>query len=175
MKLNSLSLFVFQSALFAGVGAQLLSLLSDPPLHSAADNALRLFAYSGICLNLGATLTCTVILIIIGQMAVNRLPGFEQESRGYVQPRHNDLFKNRSEQRLLREHGWRGPYSILVAHVYFSFMLGSVCIFLQILIYIWMHEELVVAVPVSVASIFAMTALVWAAWIAALEFSRTAK
>lgn len=111
------------------------------------------------------------MLIIIGQMAVNRLPGFEQESQGFVQPRHNDLFKNRSEQRPLREHGWRGPYSILVAHVYFSFMVGSVCIVLQVLIYIWMHEDVVIAVPVSVAALFAMMALVSAVWIVVLELS----
>ncbi|KAG6919668.1 hypothetical protein DXG01_002611 [Tephrocybe rancida] len=58
-----------QTALLAGTEAQLIGSLpnrvADPP---ASDTALRFFAYSGLLLNLGATLSTILLLIAVASL-----------------------------------------------------------------------------------------------------------
>lgn len=132
----------------------------------AADTLLRILGYSGLLLNIGATLSAILLLIAVASLPTTARQVYTRCSHGY--PR--KLFENREDhvteltQRLLdgegetyvlRAFGIARGWGIMLQHCIISFVGGTVCVFLHIGIGIWLAESNLVAAIVMPVAVFA--------------------
>ncbi|KAF5375942.1 hypothetical protein D9615_008219 [Tricholomella constricta] len=154
------------TALLAGTEAQLLGSLPERPNNiSAADTTLRFFAYSGLLLNLGATLSTILLLIAVASLPTTARQVYVSCSHGY--PRkvfHNHqthlaelnkrLLDGHGETYILRAFGIARGWSFMLRHCIACFMGGCVCTFTHISINLWLSESTVVAAILMPAVFF---------------------
>ncbi|GLB42671.1 hypothetical protein LshimejAT787_1201200 [Lyophyllum shimeji] len=167
------------TALLAGIEAQLLSSLAElTPDSTAADRAVRFFAYSGLLLNLGATLSTILLLIAVASLptaarqiyvsCAHSYPRRIFHSHGSRKAELNQrLLEGNGETYLLRAFGIARGWGFMLRHCISCFMGGVMCTFVHISINLWLVEDTVVAgvvmpvvffsmVPPAVAFVFLM-------------------
>lgn len=153
------------TALLAGTEAQLIGSLAAPsPESTAADTALRFFAYSGLLLNLGATLSTILLLIAVASLPTAARQIYVSCSHSYPRrifhsanhPSHlaelnKRLLEGHGETYLLRAFGIARGWSFMLRHCIACFMGGVICAFTHISINLWLSESTVVAAVVMPA------------------------
>ncbi|KZV83717.1 hypothetical protein EXIGLDRAFT_777263 [Exidia glandulosa HHB12029] len=160
------------TALFAGVQSQLLGGLPDD-LGRASDTALRFFAYAGLFLNIGGTLSSVLLLIAVTSMPVTArhlyvscphsyprqmFPRRRQGDGDYPEWENNDaqrmLLNSEGDAQLLRAFGIARGWDIILFHCLLSFVGGAVFTFVQIAFTAWIAERTVIAALVLPFAIF---------------------
>jgi hypothetical protein len=149
-------IYLWQTALFAGVQAQLLGGLPDPADHpTASDTAVRFFAYTGLALNLGATLSSILLLVAVASLPTaaryiymkcdHGYPRkvFDNDSTHIVELNHH--LREHGEPYALRAFGIAKGWNIMLRHSVFGFLGGCICTFCHIGINVWLSESTVVA------------------------------
>lgn len=127
--------------------------MPNPP---ASDTALRFFAYSGLLLNLGATLSTILLLIAVASLPTAARQIYVSCSHGYPRkvfhshPTHvaelnKRLLDGHGETYILRAFGIARGWSILLKHCITCFMGGCTCVFIHIAINLWLSESTTVA------------------------------
>jgi len=162
------SAHITQTALLAGTEAQLIGSLADHgPEHTAADAAVRFFAYSGLLLNIGATLSTILLLIAVASLPIAARQIYISCSHGYPRKIHNGqashvselnkrLLEGHGETYLLRAFGIAKGWSFMLRHCMACFMGGVTCTFLHITINLWLSESTVVAAVLMPAVAFSI-------------------
>jgi len=157
-----------QTALLAGTEAQLISSLAPPtPDTTAANTALRFFAYSGLLLNLGATLSTILLLIAVAslptaarQIYVSCAHSYPrkvfQGHSSHVSELNKRLVQGYGETYVLRAFGIARGWSFMLRHCIACFMGGVMCTFMHISINVWLSESTVVAAVVMPAVVFSV-------------------
>jgi hypothetical protein len=165
--------------LFASLESQLLGLLPDrTPNPSAADTTLRFFAYSGLALNIGATIDAVLLLIAMTSLLTSARRLYLSCSHGYPRKLYESppdevesesesgilakfLLTLQGETLLLNSYGVAAGWGVLLWHCIFCFTSGCVCAYLHIGISLWLTESTLVAAIVmpSIAVAFALPRL----------------
>lgn len=154
-----------QTALFAGTEAQLLGNLPAGEDPTSADTAVRIFAYTGLLLNLGATLSAILLLIAVSSLPATARQVYISCSHGYPrQVFHNHtahiaelndrLLKGHGETYILRSFGIARGWGLLLRHCILCFISGCVCAFVHLGINLWLSETTLVAAIVMPALLF---------------------
>lgn len=145
-----------QTTLFAAVQAQLLIALPQS-LGRPVDTVLRFFGYSGLFLNLGATLSAILLLIAVASLPAAARGVYISCSHSYPRKLVHDphgshntdlnrlLLDRDGESQLLRAFGIARGWGILLRHCIFCFLGGWVCAFLHIVINLWLSQSHLVA------------------------------
>jgi hypothetical protein len=144
-----------QTALFAGVQTQMIAMF--PVDHSSAsDTTLRFFAYTGLALNLGATLSSILLLVAVVSLPTTARHIYMMCDHGYPRKlfEKDDAHILELNDRMLNGHGEtyaldafgiaRG-WSFMLRHCIFCFLGGCICIFLHIAITVWLTQSTLVA------------------------------
>ncbi|RDB21880.1 hypothetical protein Hypma_010997 [Hypsizygus marmoreus] len=154
------------TALLAGVEAQLLGSLPDRVEHPpASDTALRFFAYTGLLLNLGATLSAILLLIAVASLPTTARQIYMSCSHSYprkifhnhshhINELNNRMLEGHGETYILRAFGIARGWSFLLRHCVFCFMAGCICVFLHLSIGLWLSESTLVAAIIMPSAVF---------------------
>ncbi|EJD54559.1 hypothetical protein AURDEDRAFT_156342 [Auricularia subglabra TFB-10046 SS5] len=147
------------TVLFAGVQSQLIASLPNDD-HRGFDVALRFFAYGGLFLNLGDTLSAVLLLVAITSLPLSarylyvscqhsfprqmfRLDGSDPaREAGDLQ---DILLKRDSDTQLLRAFGIARGWATIMNHCILSFILGCVFTFIQVALTVWIAERVLAA------------------------------
>lgn len=144
-----------QTALFAGVQGQFLGRIPDTA-HPSANTAIRFFAYTGLALNLGATLSSILLLVAVASLPTAARHIYMTCNHGYprklfdkndahVAELNNQMLQGHGETYALRAFGIARGWNYILSHCIFCFMGGCICIFVHIGIDVWMSESALVA------------------------------
>jgi len=156
-----------QTTLFAGVQAQLLGSLPQPT-GFPADTVLRFFGYSGLFLNLGATLSAILLLVAVASLPAAARGVYITCSHSYPRRIFHDghgshvadlnklLLGRDGETHLLRAFGIARGWGILLRHCVACFLGGWVCAFLHISINLWLSQSNLVAALIMPSAVFAI-------------------
>jgi len=129
----------------------------DPNNHAlrnenpAAFKFLLLLAYSALMFNASATVASLIMIDALGALPL-RAKKWYQYGRTLSGGRTGDDY-------LLEQFGAGTRWTWARNHCIFSLVAGSWCIFLQIVLYVWLHEALSVAITLSV--VFAVCVSPW--------------
>ena len=156
-----------QTTLFAAVQAQLLIALPQS-LGRPVDTVLRFFGYSGLFLNLGATLSAILLLIAVASLPAAACGVYISCSHSYPRKLFHDphgshntdlnrlLLDRDGESQLLRAFGIARGWGILLRHCVVCFLGGWVCAFLHIVINLWLSQSHLVAALIMPSAVFAI-------------------
>ncbi|KAG5635017.1 hypothetical protein H0H81_012698 [Sphagnurus paluster] len=145
------------TALLAGTEAQLISSLPERPESPyAADTALRFFAYSGLLLNLGATLSTILLLIAVAslptaarQIYLSCAHGYPRqvfhEHPAHIKELNRRLLEGEGETYVLRAFGIARGWGLMLRHCIVCFMGGCLCSFVHISLSLWVTQSTLVA------------------------------
>ncbi|KAG5731729.1 hypothetical protein E4T56_gene741 [Termitomyces sp. T112] len=145
------------TALLAGIEAQLISNLPSPTVTPhASSTVLRFFAYSGLILNLGATLSTILLLIAVASLPTtarqiyvscpHSYPRNVFHRRAeYIDELNDHLIDGQGETYLLRAFGIARGWSFMLRHCIACFLGGCLCSFVHIGLGLWLEEGTVVA------------------------------
>ncbi|KAG6819500.1 hypothetical protein H0H93_011237 [Arthromyces matolae] len=146
-----------QTALLAGIEAQLIGSLPDrvdsPP---ASDTVVRFFAYSGLILNLGATLSTILLLIAVASLPTTARQIYVSCPHSYprkvfhghashISELNNRLLEGQGETYILRAFGIARGWSFMLRHCISCFLGGCLCTFVHISLNLWLSESRLVA------------------------------
>jgi len=123
------------AALFAAIEAQLIVLIKTPPDPNSAlrnSNAglfrfLLLLSYSGLAFNSAATVTSLIISDQLGEMPFRA----RKVKKGPVPD---------SAHALLKTYKVSKRWSWLIGYWYLLLFCGGGCVFMQVGVYVWLHE-----------------------------------
>lgn len=132
------------AALFAAVEAQLIVLIKTPPdpksslrdAHPEIFHFLLLVSYSAFSFNCAATVTSLIISDQLGEMPFHSR---ELKTTGKSDSAHDLLITYQVGRR------WKW----LVAYWYLLLFCGGGCVFVQIAVYIWLHEGNAVSIVMT--------------------------
>ncbi|EJD54558.1 hypothetical protein AURDEDRAFT_110147 [Auricularia subglabra TFB-10046 SS5] len=158
------------TVLFAGVQSQLLSSLPEDGGRSS-DVALRFFAYGGLFLNLGGTLSAVLLLLAITSVPVAARHIYVACKHSYprqmFRPHPNSadparesgeiqelLMHHDGDMRLLRAFGLARGWDLILNHCIASFILGCVFTFVQITFTAWIAERTLAAALILPTALF---------------------
>jgi len=164
------------TVLFAGVQAQLIGNLPGTT-GSALERTLAFFAYSGLLLNLGGTLSAVLLLIAITSVPISARHLYVSCSHGYPRKMfeldgriqdellgasdgarlHDILLKRDGEAQFLRAFGIARGWDVILRHCIFAFLAGCICTFLQIALTLWVVESTLIAaliMPIVALAVF---------------------
>ncbi|KAG6885177.1 hypothetical protein C0993_005261 [Termitomyces sp. T159_Od127] len=149
------------TALLAGIEAQLIS-ASLPDTDRPADTAVRFFAYSGLILNLGATLSTILLLIAVASLPTTARHIYVSCSHGY--PRrlfhrsdhdlNQRLLDGHGETYILRAFGIARGWSFMLRHCIACFLGGCLSSFVHITLNLWLTQSTVLAAILMPAAAF---------------------
>ncbi|KAG6844431.1 hypothetical protein H0H87_007033 [Tephrocybe sp. NHM501043] len=154
------------TALLSGTEAQLLGALPDRPSDpTPSDTALRFFAYSGLLLNLGATLSTILLLIAVASLPTTARQIYVSCSHSYprkifhghashVSELNRRLMEGHGETYILRAFGIARGWSFMLRHCIACFIGGCLCAFVHISLYVWIMESRLVAAILMPAVFF---------------------
>jgi hypothetical protein len=147
----------FQTALFAGVEAQMIGILPGAGDHpSASGIAIRFFAYTGLSLNLGATLSSILLLVAVASLPTAARQIYMTCNHGYprklfdkddahIGELNNRMLQGHGESYALRAFGIARGWNFMLRHCIFCFMGGCLCIFMHIGMNVWLSQSTLVA------------------------------
>ncbi|KAH7100149.1 hypothetical protein BKA62DRAFT_707760 [Auriculariales sp. MPI-PUGE-AT-0066] len=154
------------TALLAGVQAQLLGNLPDTG-HKASDKAIRIFAYAGLCANIGSTLSAVLLLLAITTVPTSARHLYVSCSHSYPRrlfstnttqpPDETDvdaqklLLNAQAEAQLLRAFGVARGFELMTQHCLITFLAGVICTFLQVGMAAWLQEGNAIGIVVLFA------------------------
>ncbi|EIM86850.1 uncharacterized protein STEHIDRAFT_168738 [Stereum hirsutum FP-91666 SS1] len=144
------------SALIVLLDAQLLTFMkAQPPLASRANvdqsvqDVMLGFVYSGLLLNIGATVSSLIITEMFGEMPLNA-------ARSDPETLHAQGRLSASTADLLARYGVSRGVRSITWHWFLSLFLGILCSMIGVLMYVWTTEPLVTRIVMTVVAVFSV-------------------
>ncbi|KAF8704704.1 hypothetical protein RHS03_05951, partial [Rhizoctonia solani] len=154
------------TALFAGVEAQLFNLIDETtgPTDSLTQ-AFRIFSYLGLLSNLLATTSALFVLERVSGLStrarrLSLLPNSLPRQVADGTPLPAELLHPLRETALLRAFGMDATWGYTIAMFYLFSIAGCLSVFVQLSLYLFIRESVVVAVVLTSVIMFGLTPLV---------------
>ncbi|KAG6811422.1 hypothetical protein H0H92_007530 [Tricholoma furcatifolium] len=154
------------TALLAGIEASLIGSLparvADPP---PSDTAIRFFAFSGLLLNLGATISTILLLIAVASLPTTARQIYVSCPHSYprkvfhgnashVSELNKRLLEGQGETYILRAFGIARGWSFMLRHCIACFLGGCLCTFVHVALSLWVTQSTLVAALLMPAVFF---------------------
>lgn len=150
------------ATLLASTECSFLSLIKDAADDSPlADSNLPLtktvttLTYIAIFLNVGAAWSSLRMIDILGKMPLLNAHREAILKKTSPETRRFSVTSNTTVSSAMRDHGLRGWWSLIAWHSVISLLLGSLCVVIQIAMYIWMQESKAVSIVTTAFALFA--------------------
>ncbi|TDL23926.1 hypothetical protein BD410DRAFT_128406 [Rickenella mellea] len=152
---TSLVIAAVVSALFASAECSLLGFITSNDAmkvaHPRVYNALRIFSYSTLLFSTSATVSSLILVDRYSELA------FRASQKDNL-PRHK--YVKHGMDYFLKEYGDIGPsWNLLRWHWLLSLGLGILCVFLQMLVFVWISDPPVVRIVTSCVAGFSLLPL----------------
>ncbi|TDL23930.1 hypothetical protein BD410DRAFT_786619 [Rickenella mellea] len=147
------------SALFASVESGLLSFITATkaniqPNHPHAYNALLIFSYSTLLFSSSATVSSLILVDRYSELA------FRASQKDNLPDQKHKYIKQGMDY-FLKEYGDIDfSWNLLRWHWFLSLQLGILCVFLQMLTFVWISDAPVVKIAISCVTAFSLLPLV---------------
>ncbi|KAI0048457.1 hypothetical protein FA95DRAFT_1605210 [Auriscalpium vulgare] len=138
------------TALLAAIQVQLLTFFKDPRAPDVQCTAIMLATYAGLFLSVSATISSLIITDEVGELPMRAARQSQPEDKGII-------FECTRE--LLQRYGARPSFFWVQLHWLLSLGLSIMCLIIQVLIYIWVHEKVVTKVVTLCIALFGLLPL----------------
>ncbi|KIO18281.1 hypothetical protein M407DRAFT_160712 [Tulasnella calospora MUT 4182] len=150
------------ATLLASTECAFLGLIKNPPDGSplrysgqALQDTVTALTYIAIFLNVGASWSGLRMIDILGKMPFLNAHHEAKLKKSSPDPRRFSITSETTIDSAMRDHGLRGWWAFMAWHSIISLLLGSLCVVIQISMYIWIHEAVAVSVVTTLFAFFA--------------------